>query len=195
MTAADMATNYGPGNYTLTANNSGSLANVVVTQNVGASHFVAPPQFTATTFTGLQGMNANQPFTLSWGAFTPDGAINDPLLFLDIVDTDDNMTVLSDALPFGDTSFNLPGGTLTAGTDYSVELDFSSRINVTGNPDQTSCSVTGDTGCPGLVEQGWDTRTLAEFTSAAAVPEPGTLALFGAGLAGLGWLRRRKRNA
>ena len=76
---------------------------------------------------------------------------------------------------------------------YTATLDFVGVATL--NDDQ--CDVVGaGTGCLGFTTEEGQANTLDIFLSldARQIPEPGSLALLGAGLAGLGFMRRRSKK-
>jgi PEP-CTERM motif len=134
---------------------------------------------------GTQTMNADG--TLQEFAFDPDITLisgNAYVAFLSILDLPDQETNQF-GMPVGDDT--IPGSFVFTGNDNFSELtsnnwfvaeelgngtDFWFKAALTGGP--TGCNLR--TGC---VEPG-------------AVPEPLTLSLLGAGLAGIGWMRRQR---
>jgi hypothetical protein len=137
------------------------------------------PALDPSTFSGLQGLNPTNAFTIGFNSFTPDPHANQAFTFFTIFEG--GTTVFTEAfLSNSTTSVFLPANKLLPGTSYSFELDFSDRIR----------SLDGVTGV--TIDQGFDVRTDGSFTTgSAAVPEPGSLALFGTAAGVLAFLRRR----
>ena len=121
--------------------------------------------------------------TAHFSPFAVDPSVNDQFQFFTIFDPASN-TFVYDAgfLPQSATSVTIAANTLQAGHNYIYELIDSNRVLTTG---------TGGQFAPQL---GFDLRTSGAFFTAAAVPEPGSIALFaGMGAVGAGFLRRRKQ--
>ena len=119
------------------------------------------------------------PITTLWAA---DGS------YITANDDNTSFSALQDTYDSGISTF------LTAGTYYfSISVydnfaDASSNI-LTGNPFGSGCD--GCTSGPGLYYSQWFDG-ISEATVISEVPEPGTLALLGIGLFGLGLARRKK---
>lgn len=144
----------------------------------------AIPALSAATYNGLQGLAPNSSLTIGFNSFTPDPNASGGSPFFTISNTSTGIAAFSVGLPYGDTSVNLPAGTLAANTNYTWELDFSDRLN-----GQTADGV--------FTTQGFDLRTDGSFTTGAFAPEPGFVGplVFGLGLLGVAMLRRRTRRA
>ncbi len=85
---------------------------------------------------------------------------------------------------FGDINGNFSGGTFTAGSNFHLL----SGVTVAGGLLTASAvPVLSSSCCSGL-----SGLQLVPLFQAQQVPEPGTLTLFGLGLAGLGYMRRRR---
>ena len=128
---------------------------------------------TSATFTGLQGMNPNAPFTINYNGFTP-GAGTTPGQSFEFIDIFNSMgaDVFSQSfLPNTQTSVTIPAGTLMAGMAYTLSVDYSDRIQGTST-----------TGTNILFDYGTD---LNFTTATAVVPEPSTVLQLAGALAGL----------
>ena len=88
---------------------------------------------TSATFTGLQGMNPNAPFTIDYNGFTA-GAGTTPGQSFEFIDIFNSMgaDVFSQSfLPNTQTSVTIPAGTLMPGMAYTLSVDYSDRIQGT----------------------------------------------------------------
>lgn len=177
---SDLHNTYPFGTYTITGN-GGTAGPQSETFSYLADAFPTDvPALAAGSFTGLQGMNVADPFTVNFNAFTPNANLG--FTFFSILEG--GVTVFTEGfLSNSTTSVVIPANTLLPGTAYSFELDFSDRNR----------SIDPNTGI--TVDQGFDLRTDGGFTSGTpAVPEPASVVLFGTATAALVFIRRRVRN-
>jgi hypothetical protein len=180
-TLADLHTTYPFGSYTITGN-GGTAGPEAETFSYPADAFTTDiPALDPGTFTGLQGLNPKNAFTIGFDSFTPDPSANQEFTFLTIFNG--GTPVFSETfLPNSTTSVVLPANTLLANTSYTFELDFSDRIR----------SFDANTGV--TIDQGFEVRTEGGFmtgSGVSTVPEPASLALFGTAAGLLAFLRRR----
>jgi len=157
---------------------NGYPANLVPTSSPGGPAVV--PLLTGASFASLQGLDAASATFLSFNSpFF--GAGTETNLELAIFDPSFDFASQKPAYASGfqpatTTGLLLPANTLAPNTDYVFALGY---------------HVSEGIGA-GNVE--FETYAFGEFrTAAAQVPEPATMTLLGAGLAGLGFWRRRKR--
>lgn len=145
-------------------------ANLVPTSSPGGPPLV--PLLTATSFASLQGLNPASANFLGFN--TPFfGAGTETDLEFAIADFAGNVAYASGFQPATTAGLLIPANTLAANSDYVFALGYHVFEAVNGGVE-------------------FENYAFGEFRTAAAVPEPATFALIGAGLAGLGW-RRRKR--
>ena len=128
------------------------------------------PYFTNSTFTTLQGFNANQAITLTFNPFTAAAGVNAPLTFIGINRVSDGASVFGTSGDNTLSSANIAANTLQAATKYDLSIVYSDRIST---PNAGFGNATGFVG--------YDVRTDLIFTTAAAVPEPSILTLAGVG--------------
>lgn len=161
------------GTYTITASNS--VTNNVQSEsfNYSADYFTtAIPALTASSFSGLNGLNAANGYTVAFNAFTPDPNVTVGLTFFSIFDASNNLIFTSGGLSSAATSVYIPLNTLLANSAYTYELDFTDRI--IGYDAVNNVNTL----------QGFDVRTDGSFTTAAAVPLPAAAWFFATALAG-----------
>ena len=134
-------------------------------------------------FVALAMLDPHQAFTVSLtSGFAPQGT--ESFTFFSIFDNTANQFAYSAGfLDPTTTSFQLGADTLIAGHSYRAEAIYDNRFSVFGaNGDPASFHL-------------FDSRTFADFTLAAAVPEPSTWAMMILGAGGIGCsLRRRNRS-
>jgi hypothetical protein len=145
-------------------------ASASYTQNAFSSTI---PTLTPTTFTGLQGLDTSQPFTIAFNTDMPIPASTENDVFVNIFDAGTGTIAIGQGfLPSTTTSFFVPANTLAPNTSYNVHVIFSDRISTTSSGVDTTL--------------GFDQDTSAAFTT-AAVPETSTTVSLGLLLAlGLG---------
>lgn len=171
------------GTYTITATGSAgtSTSNIPYAANLFAN---AIPYLT--NFSSLNGLNSGQSFTVDYDSFTPNSGASQGFTFFTVYNATSGNVVYSDEFQNpSSTSAVIPANTLTSGTAYDYEIDFSDRLN---GYDALNSTYT---------EQGFDLRTDGSFTTAitTAVPEPSTWALLLLGFAGVGFAAFRRTKA
>ena len=130
----------------------------------------AAPLLSASSFSGIQGLNSGQANTLNFDAFTgPAGANSTKSVFI-VNATTGGYQLSSTNLPAGTTSIGIAANTLAPSTQYQLQLVNDVLLRGTS-----------------LFE--FSNATTVNFTT-AAVPEPTTLAVLGA--AGAMLVRRRR---
>jgi hypothetical protein len=171
---SDLQSNFPTGDYTfgLTGGTQGPES---VTVNYAGGAYSNTPSLTSASYTGLQGLNAADPYTVTFNNMVVSPKANESFIFFSILDAS-NVAVVNDGfLPSNTTSVPIAGGTLAPGQTYTFELIFDDRI--TGNDPN---------GVP--IAQFYDSYTGGSFTTAAgSVPEPSTWAMMLIGFAGLGF--------
>jgi hypothetical protein len=196
MTLAQLNASFPAGTYAQTAVNSstGGRVSVNLTYN-GTDYFPNVPQLTAASWNALQGANPAASLALHWLPAVQNPATNTFLMFFNVYDlTTGGNDVFSDSFSSASsTGLTIPANTLLPDQNYYEELDFSARIEDTDPTSIASVCTTNGPSCPGRLELAWDSRTITYFTTGAtSVPEPAALVLFGAGVVGLGAVRRRR---
>lgn len=144
----------------------------------------AVPYLTGTDYTDLQGMDPLNAFTFHVvGSPPPEGTADHVIqIFVDERATGIGAFSSGTFSADGPVGVTMPGGTLRAGVEYqwSVYEGYSPLgVDVTGLENGSHFT--------------YRYHTVGYFTT--AVPEPGTWAMFGAGFAALGLLRRRYGSA
>lgn len=170
------------GNYTISATSSGGTQSGTVAYGGTPFYTSAIPTLTGSTYSTMQGMNAANPFTVTFNSFTPNSNTTpgDAWTFLTIYLASTGAIVFTDGfLPPSTTSVTIPGGTLLPGTAYDFELNHDNRV-IGPTPE----GLTG--------EQEFDLRTDGTFSTAIVAPEPSSILLLGAGLLGLAPMLRRR---
>lgn len=130
--AATFNPSYNGGNYAFTVRSVSS--NQTVTVSLPANGQPSVPR--VANFAAAQGVNAAQPFTLNWDAFTggfSSGAVTN-FITLEVEDDFPNSGLGdSEVLPKGATSMTIPAGRLRPNTTYEASLAFWTAIRSTNN--------------------------------------------------------------
>jgi hypothetical protein len=181
-TVADLNAAYPYGTYTFNLTNSSSSATATDSIDYTVNSDSNVPTLTASSYNTLQGLNASTGGVVEFNTDVPGAGANFAEIFLN-VDNGSGSSVYSASGAYTATSFDIPGGVLSPGTSYTLDLNFDDRI--TGTDGNSTPTVIF-----------FDTHTEVAFTTAGGVPEPAAWAfmLLGFGLTGAA-LRRRSAAA
>jgi PEP-CTERM motif len=182
---SDLQTQFPTGDYTFSLT-GGVFGPASVTINYAGDAYSNTPELTAGSFTGLQGLKAADPYTVSFNNMVVNSNANASFIFFSVINSSNTPVFTQSFLPSDTTSVTIPGGTLLPGQTYTFDLNFDDRI--TGADPNSGVPTT----------QFYDTQTLGSFSAAGAVPEPSTWAMLLIGFGGLGFaasLRGRKQGA
>ena len=182
---SDLQTQFPTGDYTFNLT-GGVFGPASVTINYAGDAYSNTPELTADSFTGLQGLKAADPYTVSFNNMVVNSNANASFIFFSVVNSSNTPVFTQSFLPSDTTSVTIPGGTLLPGQTYTFDLNFDDRI--TGADPNSGVPTT----------QFYDTQTLGSFSAAGAVPELSTWAMLLIGFVGLGFaasLRGRKQGA
>ena len=151
---------------------AGNFAGTTGSHTFGPTLYSAQvPYLTGNSYNQLQGLNAAQSETLTFNGFSAVAGSNESDEFLTLSKTDGTVVFSAGFLSNTTTSKVIPANTLAAGTTYTLDIDYSSRVNSTITAFGGSSFFTAS----------YDTRTQIGFTT--AVPEPASLAFVSAALA------------
>ena len=178
-TLAAMDSAFGPGLYSYSLVSAGPPTPASLT--VGpALYAAAAPALTGTSYSRLQGMDANLPISLTFSPFATTLGASDSFQFFTVFDfTLAQFVFEATFLPASNAGITLPALTLLPGRQYAFELNYDTRVYL-------PATVTNQ-----INQVGFDMRTMGSFTT--AVPEPAAWALMLVGLAGLAGAGRVRR--
>ncbi|HYE61717.1 MAG TPA: hypothetical protein VD997_06950 [Phycisphaerales bacterium] len=163
-TRASLMSSMPSGNYTFTWQGGSGTSSRVLTQPHAAGLWPAQvPTFTPATYTGLQGMDPAEPFTLTVNQFTPDGQANQRIGGYYITENNNGSegTLVRNNLLLGPssqvTTLELPPNALAPGRSYLITWIFAHDVNSPGSPgvtrtqfrNATRLAFTTASNCPG----------------------------------------------
>jgi hypothetical protein len=164
------------GSYTVTATGGDTAtATVHYTQDL----FTTAIPYLA-NFNSLNGLDPSKSLAVFYSAFAPNAGATEGFTFFTISDAS-NVAVFDAGFQSPSTTGSVIGAdTLLPNTTYTFQLDFSDRL------------LEGQDADGNFLQQGFDVRTIGEFTTGAIapVPEPSTWAMLVIGFAGLGFAGR-----
>ncbi|MCK1554440.1 cadherin-like domain-containing protein [Bradyrhizobium sp. 177] len=137
------------GAYTVTA--VGNQISSTSSVSYQANYFTGAIPF-VTNYSGLNGFNPANDFTVHYSSFTPDAHATTGFTFLTIWNASTHQVAFQDDFQSSSsTTALIPANTLSPNTNYTFELDFSDRLTV------------------GSTTQGFDMRTDGSFTTGPIV--------------------------